>query len=112
GVLEYWAHRSNTPSLHYSTTSVLLASLEPRREPPRLPCVKASEDTGGGKMPRCETCGNEYDKSFQVLMDGQTHTFDSFECAIHMLAPSCAHCGCKILGHGVEGKGQFFCCAN
>ena len=63
-------------------------------------------------MPRCETCGNEYDKAFQVVMDGQSHTFDSFECAIHMLAPSCAHCGCKILGHGIEGQGQFFCCAN
>ena len=63
-------------------------------------------------MPRCETCGNEYDKSFQVMMDGQTHTFDSFECAIHMLAPSCAHCGCKIVGHGVEVRGQFFCCGN
>jgi hypothetical protein len=63
-------------------------------------------------MPRCETCGNEYDKTFQVMIDGQTHTFDSFECAIHMLAPSCAHCGCKILGHGIEGQGLFFCCAN
>ena len=63
-------------------------------------------------MPRCETCGNEYDKSFQVVMDGQSHTFDSFECAAHMLAPSCAHCGCKILGHGIEGRGLFFCCAN
>lgn len=63
-------------------------------------------------MARCETCGNEYDKSFQVLMEGQTHTFDSFECAINMLAPTCAHCGCRIVGHGVEGEGMFFCCAN
>ena len=63
-------------------------------------------------MARCDTCGNEYDKSFQVIMDGQSHTFDSFECAIHMLAPSCAHCGCKIVGHGNESQGQFFCCAN
>ena len=63
-------------------------------------------------MARCETCGNDYDKAFEVIMDGQSHTFDSFECAIHMLAPSCAHCGCKIMGHGVEGEGLFFCCAN
>ena len=62
-------------------------------------------------MARCDTCGNEYDKTFQLTMDGNAHTFDSFECAIHMLAPSCTHCGCKILGHGLEAPGQFFCCA-
>jgi hypothetical protein len=44
-------------------------------------------------MATCETCGNDYDKAFQVKMNGSTHTFDSFECAIHALAPTCAHCG-------------------
>jgi hypothetical protein len=34
----------------------------------------------GGLMARCEVCGNDYDKSFQVL-DGTTHVFDCFECA-------------------------------
>ena len=38
-------------------------------------------------MPVCETCGNNYDKAFQVVMGGETHTFDSFECAIQKLAP-------------------------
>ena len=42
---------------------------------------------------------------------GKTHIFDSFECAIHALAPACAHCGCKIIGHGIESAGRFFCCA-
>jgi hypothetical protein len=32
--------------------------------------------------------------------------------AIHRLAPACAHCGCKVIGHGLEAHGQFFCCAN
>jgi hypothetical protein len=59
----------------------------------------------------CEVCGNDYDKAFQVIMDGETHTFDSFECAIHALAPVCAHCGCRIIGHGMEDQGTFFCCA-
>jgi hypothetical protein len=45
-------------------------------------------------MARCETCGNDYDKSFQVIMNGESHTFDSFECAIHELAPTCPHCCC------------------
>ena len=61
-------------------------------------------------MAVCEHCGNEYDKSFQVIMGGKTHNFDSFECAIHALAPSCAHCGVKIMGHGLEKDGTFYCC--
>ncbi|HUE83883.1 MAG TPA: hypothetical protein VMM84_17400 [Pyrinomonadaceae bacterium] len=63
-------------------------------------------------MARCEVCGNEYDKAFEVKMAGASHTYDSFECAIHALAPTCNHCGCKIIGHGVEDNGSFFCCAN
>jgi hypothetical protein len=63
-------------------------------------------------MARCELCGNDYDKSFQVIMAGQTHTFDSFECAIHALAPVCHHCSCRIIGHGIESNGIFYCCAN
>lgn len=62
-------------------------------------------------MARCEVCGNEYDKSFQVSMNGSSHTFDSFECAIHALAPRCTHCGCRIVGHGVEQGGTYYCCA-
>ncbi|HEY8535996.1 MAG TPA: hypothetical protein VIL25_06085 [Vicinamibacterales bacterium] len=63
-------------------------------------------------MARCEVCGNEYDKTFEVRMAGTRHVFDSFECAIHALAPSCAHCGCRVIGHGVEADGQMFCCAS
>lgn len=61
-------------------------------------------------MPRCDTCGNDYDKAFQVVMNGKTSTFDSFECAIQKLAPSCKHCGCRIIGHGLEAGGTFYCC--
>jgi hypothetical protein len=63
-------------------------------------------------MALCETCGNDYDKAFEILASGVRHVFDSFECAIHKLAPACAHCGCKIVGHGVETGGACFCCAN
>jgi hypothetical protein len=61
-------------------------------------------------MARCEVCGNDYDKAFTIMINNDSHTFDSFECAIHMLAPACTHCGCKIIGHGVEKDGKFFCC--
>jgi nitrite reductase/ring-hydroxylating ferredoxin subunit len=63
-------------------------------------------------MERCEVCGNEYDKAFEVVMGGERHVFDSFECAIHALAPRCAHCGVKIAGHGVEADGTIYCCAH
>src|SRR5262249_26424279 len=32
------------------------------------------------------------------------------ECAIHALAPTCAQCGIRIVGHGLEKEGTFFCC--
>ena len=63
-------------------------------------------------MAQCEVCHNEYDKSFQVITNGKTHVFDSFECVIQALAPTCAHCGCRVIGHGVEARGRVFCCAN
>jgi hypothetical protein len=64
-------------------------------------------------MATCQTCGNDYDKAFVVTTyDGVSATFDSIECAAEGIAPSCAHCGCRILGHGVESDSQMFCCAS
>jgi hypothetical protein len=65
-----------------------------------------------GTMAVCEVCGNDYYLSFQVVAAGHTHTFDSFECAIHKLAPVCQHCRCKIVGHGIEANNTFYCCAH
>lgn len=75
---------------------------EPLTEPARF---------GHPKL-RCEVCGNEYDKAFTVTRCGETHVFDSFECAIHAMAPTCAHCNCKVVGHGLEYDGEIYCCAN
>jgi len=63
-------------------------------------------------MARCETCGNDYDKAFQVVMNGVSHTFDSFECAIQRVAPTCPTCGTHIVGHGVEKDDTIFCCVH
>jgi hypothetical protein len=66
-------------------------------------------------MASCEVCGNTYDKSFKVVVTGgQEHVFDSFECAIHALAPRCDHCGCRIVGHGMEATRakKVYCCAH
>ena len=63
-------------------------------------------------MARCDVCGNDYDKAFTITKQGVAGTFDSFECAIHAMAPKCAHCSCRIIGHGLEDAGVFYCCAN
>lgn len=62
-------------------------------------------------MAACSVCGNEYDKAFVVEeADGSRRTFDSIECAAHAIAPTCEHCGCRILGHGVEVEATVYCC--
>jgi len=38
-------------------------------------------------MAKCEVCGNDYDKAFELIAAGARHTFDSFECAIQAIAP-------------------------
>jgi hypothetical protein len=63
-------------------------------------------------MATCDVCGNEYDKAFRITQGVRTMTFDSFECAIHAMAPTCAHCNCRIVGHGVETGGKIYCCAH
>lgn len=64
-------------------------------------------------MARCDVCGNDYHGAFTVrTAAGNEHVFDSFECAIHLVAPACAHCGCRVVGHGVEVGGAIFCCAS
>ncbi|MEV6657458.1 hypothetical protein [Nocardia fluminea] len=63
-------------------------------------------------MTVCETCGNDYHRAFTVSRDGESWTFDSIECAASKLAPHCAQCGCRVLGHGVEQEGTVYCCAH
>ena len=63
-------------------------------------------------MAVCEVCGNDYDKAMEITVGGAAHTFDSFECAIHAMAPRCEHCGCAIIGHGQEAGGSTYCCAH
>ncbi|WP_432143500.1 hypothetical protein [Streptomyces sp. bgisy084] len=63
-------------------------------------------------MAVCEVCGNDYEMAFEVHAAGAVHTFDSFECAAHRLAPICDNCGCRMLGHGLQAGGKFFCCAH
>lgn len=64
-------------------------------------------------MPICDICGNDYLHAFQVITpDGARFTFDSLECAAHKIAPVCPHCGCRVLGHGIETPSGICCCAH
>lgn len=63
-------------------------------------------------MAVCEVCGNDYDEAMEITVGGAAHTFDSFECAIHALAPRCAHCGCAVIGHGQQAGDEMYCCAH
>lgn len=63
-------------------------------------------------MSVCSVCGNDYQQSFVINHSGKSYTFDCFECAIHQLAPLCQHCGCKIIGHGIQVKNTCYCCAH
>jgi hypothetical protein len=63
-------------------------------------------------MARCDVCGNDYDKTFEVRQAGRSYTFDSIECAVQRIAPRCCHCACRIIGHGVEQDNQVYCCAH
>ena len=63
-------------------------------------------------MATCEVCGNDYDAAMTIEKNGTSHVFDSFECAIHALAPTCEHCGCRIIGHGIQAGDRFYCCAH
>jgi hypothetical protein len=64
-------------------------------------------------MPTCDVCGNDYDAAFTVDVPGRgSGTFDSFECAIHALAPTCAHCGIRIVGHGLQAGDTIYCCGH
>jgi hypothetical protein len=61
---------------------------------------------------KCETCGNEYDQGMEIQYRGGTHRFDSFECAIHALAPQCKSCGTRVIGHGAEVGSDIYCSAH
>jgi len=63
-------------------------------------------------MAVCEVCNNDYDMAFEVRAQGAVHIFDSLECAAQEMAPTCTNCQCRILGHGLQSDGQFFCCAH
>ncbi len=60
----------------------------------------------------CEVCGNESDDTFQIVRHVGRHTFDTFECAIYAMAPVCARCRVRVIGHPVIEGDHTFCCSH
>ena len=60
----------------------------------------------------CEVCGNESEDAFEVVRHVGKHTFDTFECAIYAMAPLCANCDVRVIGHPVKEDDHTFCCAH
>lgn len=60
----------------------------------------------------CATCGNDYENTILIVKDSEEYEFDCFECAIFELAPECAQCGVRVIGHGVENDGEIYCSAH
>ncbi len=63
-------------------------------------------------MKCCAVCGNAYDKLMEINYQGRREVFDSFECAIHSMAPKCAGCGLSVIGHGTQVDEVIFCSAH
>lgn len=63
-------------------------------------------------MTVCDGCGNPSERLFTVQTpDDRVFHFDSVQCAAPILAPTCAHCLCTILGQGVEVGSHVYCCS-
>ena len=73
--------------------------------------IKGSVANVGLMAQKAEEYGS-HDKTFEIRYGGHNYTFECLECAIHRLAPQCAHCGCRVIGHGVEADGVIYCCAH
>ena len=61
-------------------------------------------------MAVCDGCGNHSERMFTVQThDDRVFFFDSVQCAVPLLAPTCAHCLCPIFGQSVEIGGITYC---
>jgi hypothetical protein len=58
---------------------------------------------------RCETCRNEAPKLFEVIVCGDSHAFDSFQCAVMALGEHCDFCGLSVKAAAFEQRGRKYC---
>ncbi len=68
--------------------------------------------TGIILLKTCHHRGNKYDKCFDLTIEAKSCSLDSSECVIHVFAPLCEDCECRIFGPGVEEDALTYCCAH
>lgn len=56
-------------------------------------------------MATCDVCGNAYRNSFTVTQGAVTGTFDSFECAIHAMAPVARTASARLSATALSATG-------
>lgn len=61
-------------------------------------------------MSKCEQCGGQGSDLFEVVRNGESRKFDSFDCAIQFMAAPCDNCGCLITGQTHRLSDRTFCC--
>ena len=64
------------------------------------------------KTTKSETCGNDYERLSKSGSTAKNTSSIAFECVIRALAPTRPHCGCRIVGRGVEKNEAIYCCAH
>jgi hypothetical protein len=63
-------------------------------------------------MAVCVGCGNTSGRMFTVQFEDRfALTFDSIQCAIPFIAPTCDECLCQILGLPVMVDDEIYCSA-
>ncbi|MGD9765042.1 MAG: hypothetical protein AB7V27_15150 [Candidatus Binatia bacterium] len=58
---------------------------------------------------QCDVCGNPTRHPMTLTQREDRFVVDCLECAIHVLAPTCAECSCRIIGHPVLWEDEVFC---
>ena len=79
------AEAAPSPVTPYGGVRNLQIGLKLQTQAAQAEQLAKSVQTEGGEtmIAECATCGNQYDKAFQVTTaDGESSVFDSFECAI------------------------------
>jgi hypothetical protein len=61
-------------------------------------------------MAKCEVCGNEYDKALTLLLPGIATPSIVSNARFRRSHRSAT--ASRVIGHGVEVGGRFFCCAH
>ena len=97
--------KGNMPA--WPTGGIAFAPIDLLRD--RLRAQKRnSVKPNGGTLWRSAMCAETITTNHFKLLQREKLEPLNAECAIDMLAPTCPHCNCKVVGHGVEAGDQIY----